>query len=81
MGVVSNFFFIKAAKFIGVHKLLLYRACYIANLASEAGIEREAERVEKGEEITNRYIRAPGEMAVFEKAIRLFSKWRNDAYF
>ena len=42
------------ANFIGGHKLLLYRAFYIANLASEAGIEREAERAEKLEEITNR---------------------------
>lgn len=44
-------------------------------------MEREAERAEKGEEITNRYIGAPEEMAVFEEATRLLSKWRNDAYF
>ena len=43
MGVFSNFFFIKAANFIGGHKLLLYRACYIANLASAADIEMEVE--------------------------------------
>lgn len=42
MGVFSNFFFIKAANFIGSHKLLLYRACYVANLASTADIETEA---------------------------------------
>ena len=39
-----TFFFIKAANFIGGHKLLLYRACYIANLASVADIETEAGR-------------------------------------
>ena len=39
------------ANFVGGLKLPLYRAFYKANLACKAGIEREAERAEKGEEI------------------------------